>query len=172
MARRAANLAELIEFPKLSRTSTGQLYRPSPTKLRAREPEWVASLMEDHSEWTDAVELPPIVRYDLEYQICSADFKKHAKLIGLPRIDAVAYHEDGISLIEAKLKCSPVDMLGGIAQLLHYKTMLRAIEGREVKCLVLACPSFPAFLVETLAEHKLPVRILKVTESSYIGRVP
>lgn len=172
--------ADVVDYPKFlggSNSGTTALH----VRQRKAKPElaWTKQLMEGHADWYEVIGIAPIERFEVEYPIrpvvapnvkLSIGTSSH---LGLPRIDAVAYHADGtMSLIEAKLESSPVEMLRGVAQLLYYKMLVLSLEERQVADLILASPSWPAYLIDMIDEYKLPIRLLKVTEDQAIGAIP
>lgn len=130
---------------------------------------WTRELMQVSPDWHDLIGISEIVTYEVEHSIritldngvrLSAAASKN---LGLPRADAVGHHADGtITIIESKLDCTVVEMLHGVAQLLYYKTLMASIEQAKVAHLILASPSWPAYVIETICEQKLPIRLLKV----------
>lgn len=62
--------------------------------------------------------------------------------------------------------------MGGIGQLLYYRTLFRAWRGIQVNALVLAAPYLPPFILDTIDEVGVPIRYLKATDDEISGLVP
>lgn len=165
--------SEVIDFPAVRKDSRGSILREKRAPVAQAERAWVASLMACSAEWSDVIGLAPLKDVELEHQVrIPRAHQGHGRRLGMPRVDALAYSAGQLVLIEAKLGSSAQELLGGAAQLLHYKTMMEKVEGRRVAHLVLASPSWPPFLIETLDEHRLPVRLLKANEDIFAGAIP
>lgn len=148
-------------------------------RFKQAERAWLEGVMKNASEWHDAVGLPPITGYDTEYRIGifnPSGFRMNldkARKLGMPRIDAVAYHANGeTTLLEAKVDTGGIDILQGIAQLLYYKTLMEVCQCKKVDNLVMVAPEFPPFIVQTINEHKLPIRLLRITDTQIAGAIP
>ena len=170
---------EVIDYPKFV---GGEHSGLQSKKRRGPKPEtaWTRATMEMHAEWHDVVGIEPFTRYELQYAIrpllpppAKRVSAGESAMLGLPKVDAVGYHDDGrITIVEAKLESSAVEMLRGMAQLLYYKTLMQSLEHARVAHLVLASPSWPAYLIDVIDEYKLPVRLLRITEDQINGAIP
>lgn len=171
---------EVIDYPRFL---GGEHSAASARRKRGPKPEfaWTKALMEAHADWHDIVGIPAVIKFDLEYSVrptlhipgAAVMSAGSATVLGLPRIDAVAYHEDGtVSLIESKMEASPSDMLQGVGQLLYYKLLMVSLEGRTVANLILASPRWPAYVIDVIDEYKLPIRLLKVSDEQINAAIP
>lgn len=135
---------------------------------------WTSALLSKHMAWSSVVGLPPVISYDLEYQVSPIrDNLGMARRKGFPRIDAVLRHEGGaISLLEAKMETAPQAIMGAVGQLLYYRTVLRRTEKVEAENLVIAAPDIPPLVGSMLEECNLPIRLLIVRSDEYDGLVP
>jgi hypothetical protein len=174
--------ANLIEFPLFlgGEHSGNRALNGRPTRGPKAEIAWTREVMAANNDWHDVVGIQPFQSYDLEYPICSyrdlfGDTMGvgRARGLGLPNVDGRGVYADGtVCILEAKLDCSSIEMLRGVAQLLYYKFLMETLEGARVSSLVLASPSWPAYVIDVINEYRLPVRLLKVTSDGVFGSVP
>lgn len=176
--RVAIDANRFVDFPVFSKAAHNHRGRrvTRVQRVTVGESEWTANVMAQNADWYDAVDLKPIARYDLECNLRIRDMDGNVGPTSgslFARIDAVAYHEDGsVSLIESKIDGTPTELMRGVGQLLYYKTLFNKVQKTHVDNLVLACPSVPPFVVDTILDLNLPVRILKVTNNAFAGFCP
>ena len=163
----------VIDAPEVVRTKGGTLRTRRGARLSVSERQWTADLLAAFPQWGDLLELPSCIRVDLEYRIAPPEFLTQPMSLGLPRVDAILWHSNTqCSILEAKVTSSPSDIMCGIGQLLYYRTLLKAWRGVEVKATILAAPYLPPFVLETIAQARIPIRYLKAGRDGFSGLVP
>lgn len=152
--------------------------RPTGAKPRSRtigpfrnEAEMCATMASDHIKWSRLVGAGPFSRVELEYQIPVIKTEmKLSRRNGLARVDLVCWRDDGtVDIVEAKTQGTPQDVMGGLGQLLHYKTLLELRCGLIVGKLVLATTHVPVFMDKTLEAINADVAVLHITGNAYFG---
>lgn len=130
--------------------------------------------MRRYDEWRGLVDLDPAARITIEYPCRYWDLPEAPpKSVGLPRIDAIAWHGDKrCSLIETKVKTDPSAIMGGVGQLLYYKAWMERVEGVQVAALLLIAPSLPPLVLEAIQDVRANIRYLKVVGERMSGLVP
>lgn len=138
--------------------------------------DWLAR---DIVSWASMVDISNVAAVHVEYQISLLRLidgvsrrDVAARNRGTARIDLVVETDAGCFLVEAKNENSTHAVLGGVGQLIHYKTLFETIEKRPVVGLVLATTHLPPFIDKTLEAWRMPVSVLHVTEAHYFGFVP
>ncbi|MGY2048895.1 hypothetical protein [Methylobacterium sp. JK268] len=163
----------VIDVREVAIGKSGTLRTRRGARLATSERQWTRDLVAARPQWLDLLELPVVVRADLEYRIAPAGLRNAPTSLGLPRIDAVLWHgDDHCSILEAKVTSSLSDIMGGVGQLLYYRTLLGLWRGIHVEALILAAPYLPPFVLETIAQASAPIRYLKATDEEFSGLVP
>jgi len=174
MARRD-EVNSVVDFPHVRRNRGGSPTIERPRRLAVSERKWLVDLIGGYDHWRDLVYMEAAIAVEFERQLSPVDVGKRAnvRLLGLPRVDALLRHADGsASIVEAKVTSALADIMGGVGQLIYYKTLLEVYEGIEVKALLLAAPFLPPFVLDSIANVQAPVRFLKVAEGLFSGLVP
>lgn len=124
------------------------------------EREWCEFAMSRSDEWLPVVGIKSFGRVTLEYQV------RHHRSSGAPRFDAVGHCGDVRHIIEAKTKSTASELMAGVGQLLFYGTVARAM-GWNVGRLILISPAWPMMFAETVAQHRLPVDVVRLQPDSF-----
>lgn len=168
--------AHALDFPTYDYVA-GLMAVVRPQRLKMKEPDWTKQIMLEHADWLSAVEMDKIDGYELEYDMpiyTTSPGKKRqgSQRIGFPRFDALLRHGDTVSILESKLEPVPCAVAGAVGQLLYYKSAFESHMKVKVDNLILATPFMPPALVDLICTHKLPIRVLKVTDVHFMGFVP
>lgn len=128
------------------------------------EREWCALVIARRTDWLPVIGLSDFDRVELEHQVGKA---RH---LGMPRFDAVGWIGDKAYLIEAKVKCTAVEMLAGAAQLLYYRNVARNI-GWDVAGVFLLSPAWPPMFAETVVQEGLDITAIRLTPDHFTAIV-
>ncbi len=166
------DIGDVVDYPAVDRSSRFGHVVKRP-RLKMGEKAWTVALSDCFDEWREAVDLAPAVKMDREYTIGADVAGINPRSLGLPRIDLLVTHGDGsVSIVEAKVQPSITDLSRGLGQLLHYRVSIERLERKRVANLVLATPYLPPLLADTIANFKLPIKVLKATREMFSGLVP
>ena len=164
-----------LDMPRFDHVA-GTLNLIKPPKLTMAETAWTKQIMSEIEEWASMLRLLPVESCSLEYDVPfwahTAKYPRAGRQLGLPRLDALIRHKDCVSIVEAKLNCSPNSLAGAVGQLLYYRAAVEHHMRTEVDALVLATTWWPPELVDVISSNALPVRLLKVAEDHYMAALP
>ena len=121
---------------------------------------WCSFAMGRSRDWLPVIGLDEFDRVDLEYQVA----KQRSR--GMPRFDAVGWREGIPHLIEAKVKCTPAELMAGVGQLLYYRTVATSMGWPQGR-LILISPAWPPLFAETVAGSGLSVDVVKLTPHQF-----
>lgn len=158
-----------VDFPTIKANAAGSLCIMRQPRA-GRESDWIASLLERYEAWRDLVDMRPAIRIEVERALLP--FGKH--VIGAARADAIVWHtEQSCSIIEAKTDPTPVAVAGAIGQLLYYRTLVQRYWNVKVDALLIASPTLPPFILESIADCQAPIRFFKRdADDNLSGLVP
>lgn len=171
--KKQISFEEMVDRRPVERAPDGGLQARRHRRSHGAERLWLEAVLEDHGTWHDVVSIPPIESVDIEVQVCPPGHSPTiGARLGLPRIDAIAHHKSGVTLVEAKVDTSVSSVMAGVGQLLYYQTLAETVLGLNVQHLLLAVPFCPPLLITTIDRFKLPVRVLKATDDQFFGCFP
>ncbi len=130
----------------------------------ANEREWCAHAINRRTDWLPVIGLTDFDRVELEHQV------GRARSLGMPRFDAVGWIGDRAYIIEAKVKCTAVEMLAGAAQLLYYRSVARNM-GWDVAGLFLLSPAWPPLFAETIVTEGFDLTAIRLTPDAFTAIV-